>query len=90
MLILTNLSSFSVPQKELIHIYTLYIQSVVEQACIVWHSSITKGESYDLERIQKVALKEEVKEEVNRHLDLQTKCVLTPKQLIYFLIIALW
>ena len=33
------------------------LRSVVEQACIVWHSSITEGESYDLERIQKVALK---------------------------------
>ena len=57
MSILSNLLSFSVPLHELIHIYILYIRSVVEQACIVWHSSLTKGESLDLERIQKVALR---------------------------------
>ena len=57
MSILTNLFKFSVPQQELVHIYTLYIRSVVEQACIVWHSSISKGESLDIERVQKVALR---------------------------------
>ena len=57
MSILTNLFKFSVPQQELVHIYTLYIRSVVEQACIVWHSAITKGESLDIERVQKVALR---------------------------------
>ena len=29
----------------------------MEQCAIVWHSSITAGEKYDLERTQKVALK---------------------------------
>ena len=57
MSILTNLFKFAVPKHELIHIYKLYIRSVLEQSCIVWHSSITKGESLDLERVQKVALK---------------------------------
>ena len=57
MSILTNLFKFSVPQQELVHIYTLYIRSAVEQACIVWHSSISKGESLDIERVQKVALR---------------------------------
>ena len=57
MSILTNLFKFSVPKHELVQIYILYIRSVVEQSRIVWHSSITKGESQDLERIQKVALR---------------------------------
>ena len=35
MSIIINLFKFSVPQEELVHIYTLYIRSVVEQACIV-------------------------------------------------------
>ena len=35
----------------------LYIRSVAEQSCVVWSSSITVGEEYDLERIQKVALR---------------------------------
>jgi hypothetical protein len=57
MSILTNLFKFSIPREELIDIYILYIRSVVEQSSTVWHSSLTKGEKYDLERVQKVALK---------------------------------
>ena len=57
MIILRNLSSFHVPILELVNIYCLYIRSVAEQSSVVWSSSITSGEEYDLERIQKVALK---------------------------------
>ena len=57
MCILTNLFEFSVPQEELVNIYLLDIHTVVEQSCIVWHSSLTSGEKYDLERIQKVGLR---------------------------------
>ena len=48
MSILTNLYHFNLP---------LIIRSVVEQAAVVWHSSITKGEQLDLERVQKVAFR---------------------------------
>ena len=44
MIILKNLMSFSVPFKDLIEIYILYIRSVVEQSAVVWHSALTKGE----------------------------------------------
>ena len=57
MIILRNLSSFHVPIPELVNIYCLYIRSVAEQSSVVWSSSITSGEEYDLERIQKVALR---------------------------------
>ena len=57
MIILRNLSSFHVPIHELVNIYCLYIRSVAEQPCVVWSSSITSGEEYDFERIQKVALR---------------------------------
>ena len=30
---------------------------MLEQSAVVWHSSITKGEELDIERVQKVALK---------------------------------
>ena len=39
------------------NIYCLYIRSVAEQSSVVWSSSITTGEEYDLERIQQVALR---------------------------------
>ena len=30
---------------------------MTEQSAVVWHSAITKGEQYELERVQKVALR---------------------------------
>ena len=57
MLILKKLVQFDVPLDDLIQIYTLYIRSLTEQLSVVWHSSITKGEQKDIERIQKVALR---------------------------------
>ena len=57
MIILKNLFHFNLPITEMLEIYFLYIRSVVEQASVVWSSSLTKGEQLDLERVQKVALK---------------------------------
>ena len=57
MCILKKLYHFNLPISELLEIYSLYIRSVLEQAAVVWHSSITKGEQLDLERVQKVALR---------------------------------
>ena len=57
MIILKNLFHFNLPVSEMIEIYSLYIRSVVEQAAVVWHSSLTKGEQLDIERIQKVAMR---------------------------------
>ena len=42
---------------ELVNIYCLYIRSVAEQSSVVWSSSLTQGQVYDLERVQKVALR---------------------------------
>ena len=57
MIILRNLYPFHVPVADMVNIYCLYIRSVAEQSSVVWSSSITSGEEYDLERIQKVALR---------------------------------
>ena len=55
--LLQKLVTFSVPVEYLINIYILYIRSIVEQSCQVWHSSLTLENVQDLERIQKNALK---------------------------------
>ena len=55
MIILKNLFHFNLPIVEMMEIYCLYIRSVVEQACVVWHSSLIKGEQLDIERIQEVS-----------------------------------
>ena len=55
MMILKKLYSFNVPTENMVNIYVLYIRSVVEQSSVVWSSSITQGQEYDLEKVQKVA-----------------------------------
>ena len=57
MTILRNLYSFQIPIADLVNIYCLYIRSVAEQSSVVWSSAITDGESLELERVQKVALR---------------------------------
>ena len=39
------------------NIYVLYIRSILEQSCVVWHSSLTQDNENDLERVQKAAVK---------------------------------
>ena len=69
MILLKNLFSFNVPIEDLIDIYFLYIRSIVEQSAVVWHSSLTKGEQNDLERVQKVALRIILREQYTTYLE---------------------
>ena len=55
--LLRKISSFGASWDELKNIYVLYIRSLLEQSCTVWHSGLTEESSQDLERIQKTALK---------------------------------
>ena len=36
--------------------YYLFIRSLLEQSCVVWHSSLTKENSLAIERVQKCAV----------------------------------
>ena len=62
MLILNKLYEFKVPDEDMLNIYVLYLRSILEQSCVVWHSGLTDEESCDLERVQKVACKVILKE----------------------------
>ena len=57
MIMLHKLYSFNVDvdDEEMVKIYVLYIRSILEQSCQVWHFSITQEEKGDIERVQKVA-----------------------------------
>ena len=57
MIIIHKLYEFNLPVEEMITIYILFIRSMVEYACVVWHSSITEEEITDIERVQKTALR---------------------------------
>ena len=55
--LLRKVSKFTVSKSEKKNIYVLYIRSILEQSCVVWHSSLTKENSDDLERVQKCAVR---------------------------------
>ena len=57
MVILQRLNKFKVKISDLLIIYKLYIRSIVEQNCQVWHHSLSEDDSHSLERVQKVAMK---------------------------------
>ena len=57
MIMLQKLYEFNLPTDEMLNIYILYIRSMVEYCCVVWHSSITEEECTSIERVQKTALK---------------------------------
>ena len=63
MRMLHKLVEFSVPMEDLVNIFILYIRSVLEQSCQVWHSSLTFDNLTDIERVQKNALKIILKDE---------------------------
>ena len=62
MRLLHKLVDFGVPQEDLVCIYILYVRSILEQSCQVWHSSLTLENFQDLERVQKNALRIILKE----------------------------
>ena len=63
MIILKRLYQFGIPRQDLTEIYILYIRSVLEQSSVIWHGALTVGETKDIERVQKVALRLILKED---------------------------
>ena len=55
--LLRRTAEFNTLVEDLKNIYILFIRSILEQSSTVWHSSLTKENSSDLERIQKSATK---------------------------------
>ena len=55
--LLRKVAHFTVSKEEKRNIYVLYIRSILEQSCVVWHSSLTQDNENDLERVQKAAVK---------------------------------
>ena len=57
MVFLHKLSKFTKNKNDIKKIYILQIRSKLEQSAVLWHSSITKKCEYNLERVQKSALR---------------------------------
>ena len=60
--LLRRIASFNAPTKDLVQIYITYIRSILEQSCVIWHSTLTKEDSDHLERVQKNSLQNILKE----------------------------
>jgi hypothetical protein len=55
--LLRKVTSFGTSIEEKKNICILYIRSILEQSCVVWHSSLTAENAQELERIQKAAVR---------------------------------
>lgn len=57
MSLITKLKYVGVKKDDLIDVYKLFIRSLLEYCCVVFHSTLTLENIQDLERIQKTALR---------------------------------
>ena len=55
--IMRKLVPFHPPTEDMKTIYILYIRSILEQSCTIWHSSLTQEDRVALERVQKNAFR---------------------------------
>ena len=54
---LTKLKYVGVSTQDLVDVFSLFIRFPLEYCCVVWHSTLTQEQSYDIERVQRTALK---------------------------------
>ena len=57
MQLLHNVAKFSTERNDLKSIYMSYIRPILEQSAAVWHSSLSKENIRDLERVKKSAIR---------------------------------
>ena len=55
--LITKLKYVGVSTEDLVHLYILYIRSVLEYCSVLWHSTLTTAQSYNIERVQKTCIK---------------------------------
>ena len=53
----SSVSSLGASRSEMVHFWIVFCRSVLEPSCVVWHKSLTKENSDDLERTQKSFVK---------------------------------
>ena len=54
---ITKLKYVGVSIEELLIIYVLFVRSLLEDCCVVWHSTLTKEQEDDIEQVQRVCLR---------------------------------
>ena len=67
MQLIRELQSFGASIEEMVHFWTLFCRSVLEQSCVVWGSSLTKENIENLERTQKTFSKMVLREKYKNY-----------------------
>lgn len=57
MTLLTKLKYVGTSTEDLLDVYKLFIRSILEYCCVVWHSTLTVQQSTNIENVQKLSLK---------------------------------
>ena len=57
MRLIRNIKKFGATAQELVHLWIIFCRSVLEQSCVLWHSTLTQENIDDLERTQKTFAK---------------------------------
>ena len=57
MQLLRSVLTFGASTEEMVHLWTVFCRSVLEQSCVVWHGTLTQENTDDLERTQKTFCK---------------------------------
>ena len=69
MQLLRGVQGFGASTAEMVHLWTVFCRSVLEQSCAVWNSSLTQENKDDLERTQKTFAKLVLKEKYKNYED---------------------
>jgi hypothetical protein len=67
MAILRKMSMFNAPVPDMLLAYKTFIRSILEQSCVIWHSKLTEENREDLERVQKNAFRNNLKEKYQNY-----------------------
>ena len=67
MQLLRGVQNFGASKEEMVHLWIIFCRSVLEQSCVVWHSSLTQENSDDLERTQKSFVKMVLREKYSNY-----------------------
>ena len=73
---ITKLKYVGVRKEDLLDVYCLYVRSLLEYCCVVWHSALTKEQTTDLERVQKTSLKIILGDEYSEYKSALNQCIL--------------
>ena len=69
MQLLRGVQNFGASKEEMVHLWIIFGRSVLEQSCMVWHSSLKQENSDDLERTKKSFVKLVLREKYSNYED---------------------